>query len=134
RGGEDTQSRVAPANGPPTANVPQAAKHERMRTAVAVSRPPHRRAAHNSGSAARNPNALLFTLCSMSGLKAIRPTAVAATMVAPEANTLSKLKPRKSSIAHSTTTGVITSAPAAPRSHHGAPMAREFTHPRSPAR
>src|SRR5262249_32860056 len=82
------------------ANVPQAAKHERMSTAVAVSRPPHRSAAHNSGSTARNPNALLVTLCSMSGLKAIRPTALAATMVAAQAKALSRLKPRETPHPH----------------------------------
>ena len=130
----NASSTDALANGPPPANAPQAAKHDRMNRAVAVSRSPHRSAAHNSGTAARNANALLVTLCSMSGLKAMRPTALAATMVATKAKTLSKLKARKSVIAHSTTTGVITSTPAASRSHQVTPMAMKFPQSTAPAR
>src|SRR5262249_48234800 len=38
--GRNASSRVAPANGPPAANVPQAAKHERMSTRGAPRAPP----------------------------------------------------------------------------------------------
>src|SRR5260370_19234549 len=66
------------AFGAPAARASQTAKPERMRVQVAVSREPHRRAAHNSSATARMLNALLFTVSSSSGLKTKRPTTLAA--------------------------------------------------------
>src|SRR5205823_262782 len=79
----------AARKGPMPANTPQAANPERMSAVVAVSRGPHRSAADNSGTTARNPSALLNPVCSISGLKAIMPTTPAAASTvaaAPEAD------------------------------------------------
>ena len=56
--GRSESSGAAAANGPPPANAPQAAKHDRMRAVVAVSRRSQRSAAHSSGKAARKAKAL----------------------------------------------------------------------------
>ena len=109
---------VAAAKGPLPARMPQAAKPARMSAVVAVSRGPHRRAAHTSGRTARKASALRGTLCSISGLKASAPTTPATTNTAAEAPILRRLKGRKSPSAQSTMTGATTSTPAASRSHH----------------
>ena len=106
------------AKGPPPANAPQTAKHDRMRAMVAVSRWSPRRAAHNSGSAARKANALRYPLCAMSGLNAARPTAIAAPYTMADANRSPGLKVRESASTQKTTTGAKTKTPAASRSHH----------------
>ena len=63
-----------------------------MSAAVAVARGPHLSAAHTSGRTARNASALLYAVCSISGLKAMTPTTAAATSAAADAKTLLKLK------------------------------------------
>ena len=86
-------SKVAAAKGPLPAKTPQAAKPERMSAVVAVSRGPHRSAAHNSGRTARNPSALLNAVCSISGLKAMTPTTTARRQVRlADANTLLQIE------------------------------------------
>src|SRR4029079_19646115 len=104
--------------GPLPASRPQAANPERMRALVAVSRGPHRSAAHNSGTIARNPSALLNAVCSISGLKATTPTTPAAASTLADASTAFRLKGRKSPRAQSTMTGATARTPAASRSHH----------------
>ena len=119
--------------GPLPAKTPQAAKPERMSAVVAVARGPHLSAAHTSGRTARNASALLYAVCSISGLKAMTPTIAAATSAAADAKTLLSLKGRTSPIAHSTTTGATTSAPAASRSHHVVHAPTTSFHSRYPA-
>src|SRR6476619_2020918 len=110
--------KVAAKKGPLPANTPQAANPERMSAVAAVSRGPDRSAAHNSGTTARNPSALLNAVCSISGLKAITPTTPAAASTVADASTVFRLKGRKSPRAPSTTTGATARTPAASRSHH----------------
>ena len=117
--------------GPPPANVPQTAKPQSMRAAVAVSRWPHRSAAHNSGRMARKLNEVRITICSMSGLNATRPTTLAAM---PDAKNLSHLSMRKSLRAQRTITGVMTSAPARSRIHHVSQRTTKFAQSADPAR
>ena len=104
--------RLSRAKGPPPASVPHRAKHERMTATVAVARWSHRSAAHNSGRIARNPNAPRYVVCSMSGLYATTPTAIAATTTAPVARNWERPKDCRSIVAHKTTNGAKTSAPA----------------------
>src|SRR6476659_1840077 len=115
------------------ANKPQAANPERMSAVVAVSRGPHRSAAHNNGTTARNPSALLNAVCSISGLKAITPTIPAAASTVADASTVFRLKGRKSPRAQSTTTGATARTPAASRSHHVDHAAMMPVHSRYPA-
>ena len=125
--------KVAAKKGPLPANTPQAANPERMSAVVAVSRGPHRSAAHNSGTTARNPSALLNAVCSISGLKAITPTTPAAASTVADASTVFRLKGRKSPRAQSTTTGATARTPAASRSHHVVHAAMMPVHSRYPA-
>src|SRR5262245_6217898 len=123
---------VAPAKGPPPARVPQTAKDDRMRATVAVSRGPHRSAAHTSGRTARKPNELRIAVCSMSGLKATIPTAIAATAATPDSRT--PRNGRKLPVAHRTMAGVMTSAPATSPSHHMNHVAPTFATAEYPAK
>src|SRR4051794_5652509 len=125
--------KVAAKKGPLPANTPQAANPENMSAVVAVSRGPHRSAAHNSGTTARNPSALLNAVCSINGLKAITPTTPAAAITVADASTLFRLKGRKSLRAQSTTTGATARTPAASRSHHVVHAAMMPVHSRYPA-
>ena len=104
------------------------------RPTVAVSRGPRRNAAHTSGRIARKPSGLVYSARGSSGLKAIRPTAtrraqhrrdaagIAAVEVAPVAMR-----------AHSTMTGVTTSAPAASPSHQVTQIGLNFAQAAKPA-
>ncbi len=132
--GRNDSFSLVPGKGGTPASAPQTAKPERMSAAVAVSRWPHRSAAHNNGRIARSPKALVFMPRSSSGLKATRPTTPAATETPAEAAILPRLKLRKSPIPHSTTTGAKTSAPAASRSHHMAHTAMASAQSTCPAR
>src|SRR3954471_9164812 len=125
--------KVAVEKGPLPASRPQAATPERIRAVVAVSRGPHRSAAHNSGTTARNPSALLNAVCSISGLKAITPTTPAAASTAADVSTAFRLKGRKSPRAQRTTTGATARTPAASRSHHVVHAAMMPVHSRYPA-
>src|SRR6266436_3822412 len=109
--------RLSRAKGPPPASVPHRAKHERMTETVAVARWSHRSAAHNSGRIARNPNASRYVVCPMRGLYATTPTAIAATTTAPVARNWERPEDCGSIVAHKTTKGAKTSAPAASPIH-----------------
>ena len=98
-------------------SVPHSAKHERMTATVAVVRWSHRSAAHNSGKIARNPNASRYAVSPMSGLYATIPTAIAVTTTAPVARNWERPRDCGSIVAHKTTKGATTSAPAASPSH-----------------
>ena len=76
--------RLVRAKGPPFDAVPHTAKHARMSAVVAVSRWLRRNAAHISGKTAKNANGPLLAVCSISGLKAIRPTAITAPKTAQD--------------------------------------------------
>ena len=115
--------RVAPAKGPLPVSVPHTAKHDRMNAAVAVSRGPQRSAAVSSGTMVRMLNALRVTVCSISGLKATRPTAIAPSWTAVDSRNRSKSNGRYRLVVHRTITGVTTSAPATFPSHQVNTMA-----------
>src|SRR4051812_6571530 len=104
-----------------------------MSAVVAVSRGPHRRAAHNSGTTARNPSALLNAVCSINGLKATTPTTPARASTVADTSILFRLKGRKSPRAQSTMTGATARTPAASRSHHVVHAAMMPVHSRYPA-
>ena len=110
---------VAAAKGPLPAKMPQAAKPARMSAVVAVSRGPHRRAAHSQRQdgeeGERAPrDALLDQRTEGDAAHDARHDEHAP----PEAPILRRLKGRKSPSAQSTMTGATTSTPAASRSHH----------------
>src|SRR5262245_1092945 len=125
---------VAPANGPPPSSVPQTAKHDRMSTTIAVSRGPHRNAAQINGRIARKPSDVRCTVCSNSGLKAITPTTQALACASNDFRTALSLNGRYVAVAHSTTTGVTTSALVTLPSHQVNQIAAKFAHSASPAR
>src|SRR5262249_54339383 len=119
----EASSRLAAANGPPPANVPQTAKPARMSTAVAVSRGAAYSTPHSSGTTARKANALRPRGGSRSGLKARSPTRMAAMQTPTGTRILSgmrmsRMRLRTSSPAQSTMTGATTSTPATSRPHH----------------
>ena len=74
------------ANGPSPAIVPQMAKPESTSATVAVSRWPQRMAAHINGSTAKKPKGSRLGVCSMSGLKASTPTAIARASTIPSSS------------------------------------------------
>src|SRR6516165_7026885 len=109
-------------NWPLSDQAPQAANAARMAVQAAVSRWLQRKAAHNSGNMTRMINAFLFTLRSMSGLKARKPSAQVARNATPEADffpnqAVSHSKARQPWFAQRTSSGAITSKPAESRSH-----------------
>ena len=126
--------RFSPANGPPPDSVPHTAKHDRISAAVAVSRGPQRSAPPSRGTMARMLNALRMIDCSISGLKAIRPTATAPSWTIVESRNRLKSNGRYRPVIHRTTTGVTTSAPATLPSHQVNAIAGNRASSADPAR
>src|SRR5215471_11587392 len=110
--------RLLRAKGPPTEAVPHTAKHARISEVVAVSRWLRRSAAHISGKTAKKANGALFAVCSISGLKAIRPTTMAVPKTAQDCIHSCRTEDRVKVVVHSKITGVMTSAPAKSPIHH----------------
>jgi hypothetical protein len=122
------------ANGPPRASVPQIAKPASRSATVAVSRWPRRSAAHSSGTIARKPSGSRTGVCSISGLKAIRPSTPVATRIAPDSRKAARLEKCGQGAAHRTITGVSTRAPARSPSHQVTQIGTKFAHAAEPAR
>jgi hypothetical protein len=110
--------RLELANGPAPDDVPQTAKPERIRAAVAVSRWLQRKAAQVSGRMARKPSGLVAAECATSGLNTTSPIAAAPAYTAARAIrpplVAAFVQPRT----HSIIAGAMTRAPAASPNHH----------------
>ena len=120
-------------NGPACSIVAQIAKPVRIKPTVAVSRGPRRSAAQTSGRIVRKPSGLVYWVRGSSGLKAIRPTPMANISAAATAPSSWRLKERQPESAHSTMTGVTTSAPAASPSHQVTQISVNFAQSAKPA-
>ena len=107
-------------NGPALRIVAQMAKAVRITATVAVSRGPRRSAAHSSGRMARKPSGLVYSDKGSSGLNAADADrdgkAEHGGDVAQFARRMARSRDQAVR-AHSTMTGVTTSAPAASPSH-----------------
>ena len=104
-------------NGPECCTVAQTAKPVRITLTMAVSRGPRRSAANTSGRMARKPSGAEYSERGTSGLKAIKPTAMADASTASIGPNSSRSSARKPLCAHSTIAGVTTRAPAVSPSH-----------------
>ncbi len=121
-------------NGPACLIVAQMVKPVRIRLTVAVSRGPRRNAAQTSGRIARKPSGLEYSARGSSGLKAMRPTPRVTASTAIIDITSPRSKSAHSERAHSTITGVTTSAPAASPSHQVTQIGKNFVQAAKPAR
>ena len=120
-------------NGPACSIRPQIAQPVRINPTVAVSRGPRRNAAHSRGRIAKKPSGLVYSERGNSGLNAIRPTATADSSDTVTAPSSRASNARHSDCAHSTITGVTTSAPAASPSHHVIQIGVNFVQAAKPA-
>ncbi len=108
---------VGRTKGPAPAWVPHTAKADRISATVAVSRSLHRRAAHNRGRTARKESAEP-PAGHETGPNANRPTARARMITKAGSDISSRaLETSGGRLAHNTSTGVTTRAPARSPSH-----------------
>src|SRR5215218_5722689 len=121
----------ADEKGPPPAKVPQTANPERMSAAVAVSRGPLRIAVQTSGMTARKAIVVRWTVCSITGLKAMSPMPAATTKMLIAS--LACARAGRPS-AHSTRTGATISAPARSPSHQVVKIGPNCAHAAEPPR
>src|SRR5262249_46275145 len=112
----------------------QTAKPDGMRVQVAVSRGPHRSAAHKSGATTRALSAIRFAPNCGNGPKAMSPAAPAARNAIIEAKSFWRSKVRKSLFVQRKITGAMTNMPAACLSHHVSENALKSGHGADPAK